>query len=91
MMTRAGPTPESRIGYTWRLALARAPNHRETEVLLNAFRQFEHYYRNDSAAAVELLNQGDSPWNRALDPAELAAYTGVASLILNLDEMVTKQ
>jgi hypothetical protein len=91
MMIDGGPTPESRIGYSWQLALARAPNKRESEVLLNAFREFERHYRNDSPAAVELLNQGDSLWNRALDPAELAAYSGVASLILNLDEMVTKQ
>jgi len=38
-----------------------------------------------------LLKQGESPRDAALDPSELAAYTGIASLVLNLDEMVTKQ
>jgi hypothetical protein len=91
MLTGGGSTPESRIAFAWKLALARTPKPPETGVLRDALRRFQDHYRNDSPAAVELLNQGDSLWNRSLDPAELAAYTGVASLILNLDELVTRQ
>ena len=37
------------------------------------------------------LKQGDSPSDTALDRRDLAAYASVASLLLNMDEMVTKQ
>ena len=44
----------------------------------------------DPNAAQELLAVGESPLNETLDPAELAAWTAVASAVLNLDETVTK-
>ena len=37
------------------------------------------------------LSQGESPRDEKLDASELAAYTTVASLILNLDETITKE
>ena len=42
-------------------------------------------------AAAQLVGSGEYPQADGLDVAELAAYTAVASLILNLDETVTKQ
>jgi Protein of unknown function (DUF1553)/Protein of unknown function (DUF1549)/Concanavalin A-like lectin/glucanases superfamily/Planctomycete cytochrome C len=91
MIAEGGGSPRSRIEYGWRLALARSPKPREAGVLLDAFRKFEHHYTNDYEAASDLLVQGDSRRNDSLDPVQLAAYTGVASLILNLDETVTKE
>ena len=37
------------------------------------------------------LSQGESPRDEELDVSELAAYATVASLILNLDETITKE
>jgi len=37
------------------------------------------------------VSVGESPLNEQLNVSELAAYTTVASLILNLDETVTKE
>ena len=37
------------------------------------------------------LSQGDSRPDPSLDRRELAAFASVASMLLNLDEMVTKQ
>ncbi len=37
------------------------------------------------------LAQGESPSDEKLDASELAAYTALASLILNLDETITKE
>ena len=42
------------------------------------------------AAAEALLAVGESPRNLALAPAELAAWATVASVLLNLDEAVTR-
>jgi hypothetical protein len=91
MMLHGGPTPQARIEFGWRLLLGRRPKGRESAALMSALEKFLRHYRSDSAGAVELLNEGHSPWNRSLDPAELAAYSGVASLMLNLDETVTKE
>jgi len=44
----------------------------------------------DPAAAKKLLAVGHSPLPEKLDPAELAAWTTVASLVLNLDETISK-
>jgi hypothetical protein len=48
-------------------------------------------YRRDPAAAKKLLEVGESPVDAKLDPSELAAWTTVASTILNLDETITKE
>ena len=48
-------------------------------------------YRANLAAAKKLLAVGDTKADPNLDPAELAAYTAVCNLLLNLDESLTKE
>ena len=48
-------------------------------------------FSKDSKSAEELLRVGESKANEKLKPAELAAWTTVASAILNLDEVITKE
>ena len=91
MMTEGGPTPEERIGYAFRLATARWPSRPKAEILLSSFRYYLEQHQTDREAALKLVSLGESPLNEKLDASELAAYTAVASLILNLDEAVTKQ
>jgi len=59
--------------------------------MIDTLAEFEARYHGDKKSAKNFLNHGDSPWNRKLDSRDLAAYTSIASLILNLDETVTKQ
>ena len=47
--------------------------------------------RTDEKSAVELVSVGLSPRNRSIPAGELAAYTAVANMILNMDEVVTKE
>ncbi len=91
MMTEGGATREERIAFAFRRATGRRPNEKETGILLNDFRYDRDHFQTNPAAALKLVSEGESPRNEALDPAELAGYTTVASLILNLDETVTKQ
>jgi hypothetical protein len=42
-------------------------------------------------AAKQMLNHGESPRNDHVDISEVAAYTAVAGIILNLDETITKE
>jgi hypothetical protein len=48
-------------------------------------------YKNHRSEAEKLLHVGESTYDPKLDPAELAAWTTVASTILNLDETITKE
>ena len=56
-----------------------------------AFDSFSKRFGADVDAALQLLKVGESPRNSRLFPAELAGYTMVANLIMNLDETVVKQ
>jgi hypothetical protein len=91
MMREGGLKPDQRIEFGFRTATSRAPDAKEREVLLRSFHRALDRYQTDAGAAGKLLSQGDSKPDAALDPRELAAYATVASLILNMDEAVTKE
>ena len=82
----AGP----RLAFAWRLATARAPSDRELAVLQRVLDKQLQTYRADPKAAADLLRVGESARDESLPAPELAAYTIVASMILNVDEVVTK-
>lgn len=91
LIREAGRDPARRIDHAFRLALARPASPRERQLLRNlAARQLAHY-RGDPEAARKLLAVGESRPEPSLDAAELAAWTTVASVILNLDETISKQ
>jgi hypothetical protein len=85
-----GHTPEERIGFAFRLATARAPKPGELSVLLASWNEYSSRYQIDSSSAATLVSAGEAPRNEQLPVAELAAYTAVANLILNLDETITR-
>jgi hypothetical protein len=60
-------------------------------VLLPLYQSQLADYQKDQESAVKLITVGDSKRNESLDPAELASWTMIASLIMNLDEAVTKE
>jgi hypothetical protein len=78
------------LRFAFRLATARLPSERETGVLLKVLEQQRQKYQHDQEAAQKLLSVGESPRDPALAAEEVAAYAIVASVIMNLDETVTK-
>jgi mono/diheme cytochrome c family protein len=87
-----GGTGESaRIAYAFRLATARKPSGKETGVLKKLLERRLDSFRKDRRAAARLVAVGESARDARLDVSELAAWTTVASAILNLDETITKQ
>ena len=80
----------TRIHFALRLAAARQPEPDEAEILLGIFEKQLAVYRHDKKAAEKLLCVGESRRDASLDPAEHAAWTTVASVILNMDETITK-
>jgi hypothetical protein len=48
-------------------------------------------YKSAPDLARKLLSEGETRPDPKMDPAELAAYTMTANVILNLDEVVTRE
>lgn len=89
MMLEGG---NDRLGWGFRLVTGRAAGAKEREVLESALRYHRDYFASgDSKRAEAFLKQGESPREEKLDVREHASYAAVASLLLNLDEAVTKE
>ena len=58
--------------------------------MLEIYRELLAVYRQDQDAATALVNFGEITRDDTLDTVQLAAWTMVASAILNLDETITK-
>jgi hypothetical protein len=91
MMTEAGATPEERLTLGFRLLTARPPTAEEIAVLIPLYQTELQIFQGDKEAATKLISYGDSKRNEALDVSDLAAWTMMANLLLNLDESVTKE
>ena len=90
-MLEAGKDAGDRINRAFRLATGRKPTRKERGVLRALLDERLAAFRRDSRAALKLVAVGESPRDRRLDVPELAAWTAVASVILNLDETITKE
>jgi len=90
VMTEGGRSAGDRIAFAFRLATARTPTADEAAVLRTVFDDELARFQKESGAAVKLLSVGESPRDGTLDTAELAAWTSVGSVILNLDEVLNK-
>jgi len=91
IMKEGGADPAARLNLALRMATSRRAQPRETAVLLFALGRATKHFRANPDAAQKLLKVGESPNDKALDPIELAAYTSVMNIVLNLDEVLTKE
>ncbi|MFN0087082.1 MAG: DUF1553 domain-containing protein [Blastocatellia bacterium] len=91
MLCEGGATPEARIDWAFRLVVSRAPRDAERRILLDHLRAQRDYFRAHPKAVEEFLSVGEKRNAAGLDTIELAAGASTASLILNLDEAITKQ
>ncbi len=83
--------PEARLAAAFHQATARRPRPDELAILVDGFRDQLRRFTLDRNGALALIGQGESARNAKLDPVELAAYTTITQLILNLDETLTKE
>jgi len=90
VMKEAGPNPAKRIDRAFLLALARPPAANEAKIIADLARQKLADYRQSPAEASKLIAVGESKPTHP-DSAELAAWTMAMSVILNLDEAITKE
>lgn len=90
IVQEGGSSFEQRLGYAYQIALSRAPQAREVDILRTLYQKQRTRYAADQAAAEALIQTGDAPAARGIAPAELAAWTEVARALLNLHETITR-
>ncbi len=89
MMNEATGEKERAV-HGFRLCVARAPREKELDLLRKLYRENLEKYRKDQTAAKEMATGGLSAPPPGMDVAELAAWTVIANVLLNLDETITK-
>jgi hypothetical protein len=90
VIREGGRQPEQRINLMSEILLSREPPPKMAAVLQNSLAQMEKHYAADPKAAHDLLEVGEKKSDPSIPAPELAAWTMVASEMLNLDETVTK-
>ncbi len=89
-LKEGGTKLDEQLSYAFRLALARPPAKYELGALKTAYDRRREEYSRDAKAAESLLSIGESVRPKDLGSAEHAAMTGVANVLLNLNETITK-
>jgi len=91
MLKEGGATPVDRIAFVFRLATGRSPSPKESALLVRAFQSQLDRFQSKPGSAEKYLAQGESPTAKDLPANQLAAYATIASMVLNLDEVITKE
>ncbi|MDB5388606.1 MAG: Planctomycete cytochrome [Planctomycetaceae bacterium] len=90
VIKQGGDQPEERLNALFRFALSRLPTAGERTLLLELLAESQRKFQTNPLAADQLLKVGDAPATKSVPPIDLAAWTTIASLVLNLDETLTK-
>jgi hypothetical protein len=91
ILSEAGPSVGERIEFAFRTALARRPEPAEAALVKAALDRHAAGYQQNPAAAGRMIRTGESQPRTGLQEPELAAWTLVANLVLNLDEALNLQ
>ncbi|MBI1916410.1 MAG: PSD1 domain-containing protein [Planctomycetes bacterium] len=90
IVRHSGKDADARLRFAFRQVLQRSPQPTELKLLQGLVVQHLEQYRKDRAGAAELMKIGDFPVPKDLDVSELAAWTSVARVLLNLHETITR-
>ena len=89
-ITEHDDSDAQRLEFAFRSAVARLPRDAELVVVRDILATARKRFTTQPDAAKKLLSVGNSKVDTAIEPAELAAWTSVASILLNLDETISK-
>ncbi len=87
----SGDNDEARLNELYRLTLCRSPNPIEQTTLLTLLGKSRERFKASPEKAHQLLSIGASKPDGKLDATELASWTTICSLVLNLDETISKE
>jgi hypothetical protein len=81
---------KDRAIHGFRLCVARQPSAVELDLLMHLYQENLEQYKKAPAAALALATSGIGAPPKEMNTAELAAWTVIANVLLNLDETITK-
>ena len=90
-LRESGEGRDERLGHIFRLATARLPSQAEAAILTSGFGYHLDRFRTSPDAARTMLGERPMPAPASVTAPEMAAYSMMASLVLNLDETITKE
>jgi len=90
-LLRQSGSNTDRLGQALTMATGRPAQAEEVDLLDRRLAKLKAHYASHPGEAKELLSAGQSKADPTLDAVEVAALTGITSLILNLDEVITKE
>ena len=91
LMATNGKTPEEKIAYGFRSCMSRMPSEKETARLLQVYEQAKANYAKDSRKAIEMATNPIGALPKDADATELAAWTIVSNVLMNLDEFLMRR
>jgi hypothetical protein len=86
-----GATPKERATYAFRRCLARPPKEAELASIVSLFEKSRAKYASDARRALAMATEPLGPAPQGADMADLAAWTVVGNVLINLDEMFMKR
>jgi mono/diheme cytochrome c family protein len=90
-LREGGSGDRERLTWLLRTVISRKPSAEELVVLELGLARHREHYRQHTDAAKAVLTTGESPADDKIAADELAAFTAIASLVLNLDEAINKE
>ena len=79
------------IAQGFRMATSRHAKQEEIEILYERYQKLNQEYLEQPQEAQEVISIGEYLVNKSLPAHELAAMTGICSILLNMDETLTRQ
>lgn len=90
IIREGGQTTKERLVWAYREAVSHEPEANIVNELKTLYDQQASFYEENGPAAVALINVGFSTPNTGIDSGELAAWTNIARVLLNLHETTTR-
>lgn len=90
IMMKGGVSLDERIGFLYRTVLSRTPVEQELMIVREAYAQQQRHYAAAPEQAAKVIRNGETAVHAELPPIDLAAWTMICNLILNLDETVCR-
>jgi archaellin len=91
IVREGGTTTPDRMVYGFQVALSRTPHENELKRLIDLYDRTRQRFDNDAEDAKKMATDPLGPAPAEANMAELAAWTVVGNVILNLDEMIMKR
>ena len=90
IVSEGGSNTEDRVRYALRLCLCRPPHEEQVAALVSLFETERSHFQKDPKAAEQMATDPLGPLPEGMQPADMAAWTVVANVLLNLDGVLVK-